>query len=117
MSVRNFSLQADEPLEVGGDNTGPTPTELLLASLASCFTMALAFAARKHGFRLPPDLEVRARGTRDGLRFSRFDVEVVTADPPEGLKELVDRAVGYCYVSNTLRRAPELSYRIAGPDD
>jgi putative redox protein len=32
---------ADEPVESGGTGTGPTPFELLLASLASCTVMTL----------------------------------------------------------------------------
>ena len=45
--IRQFQLLADEPEDVaGGTDTGPTPTELLLASLATCFAMALAHVTR-----------------------------------------------------------------------
>ena len=54
-----FSLVVDEPVEAGGSGSGPMPTDLLLASLSSCNSLALAWAARKQGVELP-DLEVTA---------------------------------------------------------
>ena len=46
--VRDHQLTVDEPLDVGGDDTGPDPLELLAVSLASCtaFTMEM-YATRK----------------------------------------------------------------------
>jgi putative redox protein len=44
--------RADEPLDFGGDNTGPNPYDLLLGSLAACTTITLAFYAKRHGISL-----------------------------------------------------------------
>jgi organic hydroperoxide reductase OsmC/OhrA len=103
VQARQFEFAADEPPSAGGDDAGPTPTELFLASLASCFTMALFHVARKRDIALP-GFEVAVSGTYDGPRFSRLRVEVRPSSDVEALPELVERALTVCYVSNTLRK-------------
>ncbi|MDJ1467476.1 OsmC family protein [Cytophagaceae bacterium DM2B3-1] len=47
-SGSNNQIMADEPLDVGGMNTGFSPGELLCASLAACITITLRmYADRK----------------------------------------------------------------------
>ncbi len=109
--VRGHEIIADEPPEDGGTDTGPAPTDLFLASLGSCFTMAVYHAARKRNVELA-DLATRTTGTYEGLRFSKIKVEVVSSHPREELEKFVAKAKDWCYVSNTLNSDVKLEYSI-----
>lgn len=45
--ARTHQLRADEPEDVGGANTGPTPYQLLQAGLGACTTMTIRMYARR----------------------------------------------------------------------
>jgi putative redox protein len=48
IDIRNHQLTVDECKDGGGEDTGPTPQELLAASLASCTAITIEmYAARK----------------------------------------------------------------------
>jgi len=106
-----FEIVVDEPETHGGTGTGPQPTDLLLASVASCIALSVAFVARKRGVDLQ-DLDVSVVGTYQGLEFERIAASVSSDIPREVLEGLLSEAERVCYVSNTLRRRPELVIRI-----
>lgn len=112
--IRDFEIRIDEPERYGGEDTGPMPTEMLLGTLAACFAMAFHHAAKKRDVELP-DLSVTVRGEYGNLRFDRISVEVNTSHTDRGeLEGFLEKAIDYCYVTNTLRTGPELQYRVAG---
>lgn len=43
---------ADEPLDLGGSDTGPTPYEMLLGSVAACTMITLSMYASRRGLTL-----------------------------------------------------------------
>lgn len=104
-----FELIVDEPESVpGGTNKGPQPTELFLASIASCFTIALAYSAGKRGVEVA-DLYVDATGTYDGPRFSAVRITVRAAAPRGAeLARLIKAAERVCYVTRTLTASPTI---------
>jgi putative redox protein len=50
IKIRDHQLTADEPTDKGGDDTGPSPEELLAASLASCTAITMEMYAKRKGW-------------------------------------------------------------------
>ncbi|HEY6694874.1 MAG TPA: OsmC family protein [Solirubrobacteraceae bacterium] len=46
----DHTITVDEPVEGGGDNLGPSPQELLAASLASCTAVTMEMYAQRKGW-------------------------------------------------------------------
>jgi putative redox protein len=102
-----FDLVVDEPQSAGGTGTGPMPTEYLLAAMASCYALALSWAAGKRGITLP-GLAVTATGTYDGPRFARLKLTVCSNAPRDVIERLIEPALRVCYVSNTIAASPPI---------
>ena len=54
IDIRHHRLIVDEPVEAGGDDDGPTPQELLAASLASCTSITMQMYAKRKGWDIGP---------------------------------------------------------------
>ena len=52
ISVGRHRLQADEPTSAGGQDTAPTPYELLLAALGACKAITVRMYAKRKGWPL-----------------------------------------------------------------
>ena len=85
--ARDFTWLGDEPSSSGGTDTGPTPYELLLGSLAACITVTLRLYADHKG--IPLD-EVRVE-----LEFDRVHADdcVDCDERADGLLERIQSNV------------------------
>jgi len=115
IDVRGHVISVDQPVEDGGDDTAPTPTELFIASLASC----VAFYARRYLARhdLPTEgLVVEATfdmGTRPA-RVSGIDVRVILpAGVPAERRDALLAVAAHCTVHNTLTTTPKVAITLA----
>lgn len=52
ITVRHHTVTADEPVASGGEDRGPSPTELLLAAVGACVAMTLTMYAGRKGWDL-----------------------------------------------------------------
>jgi putative redox protein len=50
VEIRRHTLTADEPRDHGGEDNGPSPQELLAASLASCTAVTMEMYAQRKGW-------------------------------------------------------------------
>lgn len=118
LQVRSHRLLCDQPPADGGDDQGPTPTELFVGSLAAC----VAFYARR--FLARHDLEatglrVEAAFTMSPDRPARVDTITLRLLVPGPLAPNRRRAllavVDHCTVHNSIRIPPEVRVTLAEP--
>jgi putative redox protein len=104
-----FTVPVDEPESAGGTDLAPQPTDLFLASIASCFTLALVYSARR--LHLDIDgVEVDVVGDYDGPRFSGVEILARVGGIDERqLVRLIAAAERVCYVTQTLRHQPAIT--------
>ena len=57
VKIREHSLTVDEPADQGGEDMGPSPQELLAASLATCTAITMEMYAQRKGWDVG-DVEV-----------------------------------------------------------
>ena len=103
ISIRDHRLTIDETAEDGGGDAGPTPTELLAASLASCAAITLEMYADRKGWDLGEvvvevDYEPAQRGSP-----TKFVMNVrLPKELPEQQREKVMQVAAKCPVHRTL---------------
>ncbi|MFF4948769.1 OsmC family protein [Streptomyces chattanoogensis] len=116
--VRGHEMVVDQPAETGGSDSGPTPVELFVASLASCVAFYAGRFMDRHG--LPrgdlgatADFEMADDGPARVARV-RIRVRVPASEPlAQARKEALRAVVHHCTVHNTLLRPPEVSIDVA----
>lgn len=109
VTAGNHVMGADEPVELGGKNTGPDPYELLLSALGACTSMTLRMYAARRKMKLAR-VEVRLRHVQRAAgqagvvdRFERI-IKLegeLTSEERAKLLEIADK----CPVSQTLTRS------------
>ena len=114
IKVRDVGMIVDEPLERGGTNQGPSPTETLMASLLACSNVIGHKVAEKNGVHFAKmALRIEAEFDRRGVTLQeevavpfpklRLYIDVVT-DADEARMATVKRELSmFCPVSKVIR--------------
>jgi putative redox protein len=115
LRIRGHQLVADQPRDAGGDDTGPTPTELFVAGLTGCIGFYAERYLRRH--RLPTDgLAVDCSYSMSSDRPARVEAIEVLVEIPEGLPEVridaLKRVIDRCTVHNSLRQPPTVRIEV-----
>ena len=103
VKVREHQLTADEPHDLGGEDAGPSPQELLAAALASCTAITMEMYAERKGWDIGEvEVEVQYHPADRGC-VTRF--ELIMRFPDTLSSEQVDRLkviAATCPVHRTL---------------
>jgi uncharacterized OsmC-like protein len=125
--IRDFSLTVDEPEQIGGNNTGPTPVELVLAALGTCQEIVYATYARVLGIPLN-GVEVAAEGRVDlrgffgvaetpaGFQDVTYTVAIDSPASQEEIVRLIAAVNAHCPVLDILQQPVPVigAYRLNG---
>ena len=116
IDVRGHLVAVDQPVEDGGHDSAPTPTELFVAGLTSC----VGFYARRylvrHGL---PDGGLTVAGTFEmaarPARVADIDIEITLPEgTPAECRQALLAVASHCTVHNTLVHRPTVRVSLAG---
>ncbi len=113
--IRGFTTTMDEPLELGGTDSGPNPVEMLLAALGSCQEIVYRAYASIMGLKIER-IEVHAKGYLDlrgllnlaevpsGFSQISFTTRIISDEPEEKIRQLAELVEKHCPVMDSLMR-------------
>jgi LmbE family N-acetylglucosaminyl deacetylase/uncharacterized OsmC-like protein len=114
IEIRGHVVTVDQPEDVGGEDTAPTPTELFVAGLVSC----VAFYARRYLRRHHLDeeglvVEASYRMGEKPARVAGVDIQVVPpASLPAERRDGLIAVARHCTVHNSLELPPEVTVEL-----
>lgn len=115
IQVRDHTITVDQPVEIGGSDVGPTPTELFVAGLGSCVAFYARRYLRRHHID-PAGLEVITsyRMGAKPARVAGVDMEIrLPAElSPQRRAGLLAQA-GHCTVHNSITQSPDIAITLA----
>ena len=103
LEIREHHMTADEPEDQGGADEGPSPQELLAASLASCTAVTIEMYAKRKGWEIGEvqvdvDYEPAQKGSP-----TKFTMAVrLPKELPEEQSERLMQIAAKCPVHRTL---------------
>jgi putative redox protein len=103
VQVRDHQLMVDEPLQVGGHDSGPDPQELLAVSLASCTAITMEMYAARKGWDIGHvEVDVAYSPAERGCPTKFELVMRLPADLPEEQVERLRAIAAKCPVHRAL---------------
>jgi uncharacterized OsmC-like protein len=120
VKIRNkFTINMDEPTSLGGEDTGPNPVEVVLASLVGCLGIVIAVVAKEKNIPLETveistegDLDPRGfmgdHSVRAGFEEVRAKIKITAPIEKGKLEELFKEVERRCPVSDIIKNPVNL---------
>jgi len=110
VQARSHTAICDQPAENGGEDSGMTPPELMLASLGTCAAFYAVQYLKARDLLNGVEVTVTAEKLKGPARLGNFKIRVaspvtLTAEQTEGLM----RSVHHCLIHNTLLSPREIA--------
>jgi uncharacterized OsmC-like protein len=117
-------MHGDEPVELAGGGSGPSPEDMLLSAVGQCLIVGIAGTASARRISIE-SLEVVVKGTvnltaaygveagNPGFQSISVAVHLASTTPREVLEELVRHALELAPIPNTIRHPVPVDVRLA----
>ncbi len=118
-----FTINMDEPTSLGGEDSGPNPVEVVLASLIGCLGIVISIVAKERNIPIN-NLEIYAEGdlnpegfmgnpeVRAGYQEVRVRIKIDSPLEREKLQELLQLVERRCPVSDIIKNPVNLSINL-----
>jgi len=125
-NIRNHVVYIDQPKESGGEDTGPTPLEYLLFSLAGCIaSIGRIIANQKHidlksmEVKVEGELDVetllgKSKKNRAGFKAIKADVKIDAPMSLEEKRQFLHEIDMRCPVSDNLINQTSVTMAVEG---
>jgi putative redox protein len=114
IEMRGHELFTDQPIEDGGEDTAPTPTELFLGGLASCVAFYAERFLRRHGLTAEGlTVSCTYRWAENPHRVGQIDLDVDAPGLSQEKLEAFKRVIDHCTVHNSLLQPPAVRIVVA----
>ncbi len=116
ITTRGHEMLVDQPVAEGGQDSAATPTELFIASMASCIAFHAGRYLRRHEldaaglavwaeFAMAVDRPARVGSVSVGIK--------VPAGLPDARRQALLAVASHCTVHNTLRQPPAVKIELS----
>jgi uncharacterized OsmC-like protein len=117
IQIRQHRVTVDQPARAGGEDSAPTPIELLGGSLGSCIAFYVQQYLRARS--LPFEgmrVEVQQHSAKDPARIAWFEARVILpCELPAHHLELLERVARSCPAHGTLVHGADVDVRLEMP--
>lgn len=113
--MRHHFSTIDEPVNLGGDDNGPTPVEYLLTAIGSCVAITLRMYAERKNWdlgKISVDVSQKTEETENGIVKSLVETISFEKDITEDQRKRLMNIAGKCPVVKMVKGETQVNTTI-----